>query len=89
MEKQFVQGMWFKKPDEKTPEWIKGKISVKVDEFIEYAKQHKDDRGWLNIDLKKAKTGTLYLELNTFKPKKKEDDFVYLDDDIKVDDLPF
>jgi len=51
---------------EKAP-WIKGQIGIKLDKFIAFAKQHVDDRGWLNIDIKESKNGEWYCELNTFK----------------------
>jgi hypothetical protein len=77
-EKIFVDGLIFKAPDEKTKEkapWIKGKISVKVPEFINFLNKHNTNGGWVNIDLKKSKEkGTLYLELNTYVKKDKSDD---------------
>lgn len=80
-EKVFVDGLIFKAPDEKTKEkapWIKGRISVKVPEFINFLKKYETKGGWVNIDLKKSKEkGTLYLELNQWTPKK---------DDLDLDD---
>ena len=66
-EKTFVNGMIFKLPTTKMPEFVKGKISVKVDEFIEFAKQHQDN-GWLNIDMCESRAGKGYCALNTWKP---------------------
>lgn len=75
--KIFVDGLIFKLPDEKTKEkapWIKGKISVKVPEFINFLNKHNTNGVWVNIDLKKSKEkGTLYLELNTYKKVAKEE----------------
>ena len=70
----FADGIRFIKPTEKTPEWIKGKISVKVDSFVDFLKKHEKD-GWVNIDLRKSQKGELYFALNTFVPKKQETDF--------------
>lgn len=64
----FIDGMRIEKPNEKAPEWVKLKISFKVDDFIKFAKAHQD-RGWLNVDLRKSKQGKLYLALNDFKPQ--------------------
>ena len=76
-EKIFVDGMRFEEPNEtmkeKTP-WIKGKISIKVQDFIKFIEKYETKGGWVNIDLKKSKEkGTLYLELNQWQPKQKED----------------
>lgn len=70
----FANGLRFIKPTEQTPEWIKGKVSVKVDEFVEFLKKYQNENGWVNIDLRKSKDGgKLYFALNTFKPKKQEE----------------
>ncbi len=70
-EKQFIAGMRYTTPSEKTPKWIKGHISVKVEEFIGFAQSHQDERGWLNIDVKESKGGNLYLELNEYRKGQK------------------
>jgi len=72
-DKIFIDGMKFERPSPKCPEWIKGKISVKVDEFLTFAKKNENDRGYLNIDLKLSKDNNLYLELNTFKKAENEE----------------
>ena len=64
----FPDGMIFKKPTEKTPEWIKARFSFKVDEFTKFMDTH-NNNGWINVDLKKSKNGKLYLQLNDWKPK--------------------
>ena len=70
--KIFADGIMFKKPREGSPEFVKGSISIKVNDFIEFCKKH-DSFGWVNLDLKKSATkGTLYLELNTWKPASKD-----------------
>ena len=69
-EKIFVEGMYFEKPTPGSPEWIKGKISVKVVEFNQFAEKYVKNSGYINIDLKKSKAGKLYLELNDWTPSK-------------------
>jgi hypothetical protein len=68
MEKIFANGLIFKSPKENTPEFVKGHISVKVDEFTKFLEEN-DNNGWVNIDLKKSREGKFYFELNTWKPK--------------------
>lgn len=67
-EKVFASGLIFKKKNEKAPDFVKGSLSVKVDEFIEFLKKN-ESNGWVNIDLKESKGGKYYAELNTWKPK--------------------
>lgn len=67
-EKIFTEGMIFKLPNEKAPDFIKGSLSFKVTEFIDFLKKH-DNKGWVNIDLKVSTGGKAYAEINTWKPK--------------------
>ena len=67
-DKKFVDGMRFTTPRDKAPDWIKGHISVKVDEFVPWAQAHQDERGWLNIDVKESKGGKTYCELDEWRP---------------------
>lgn len=82
-DKIFADGFRFERPREGSPEFVKGKLSIKVPEAIVFLTLHQTNAGWVNLDLKKSKKGTLYLELNTFSPKKPEED--------KIDekDIPF
>lgn len=64
--KVFTEGFIFKKPRQGAPDFVKGAISVKVDEFTAWLKKH-NNNGWVNIDLKMSKEGKLYTELNNFK----------------------
>lgn len=86
----FLEGLSIKPPHEKAPSWVKGKVSIKVNEFIEALKQHQNDKGWVNIDLKEAKSGGLYFSLDTYKkenvPDKKND---VEGEDINIEDIPF
>ena len=79
----FVNGMMIKPRNEKAPEWIKGSISVKCDEFAMFMNDHQVN-GWLNIDIKKSKGGKTYLALNTYKKGEKK-----VEEEIKAEDLPF
>lgn len=72
-DKEFPKGILFKTATEKSPDFVKGHISIKVIEFIDYLKLH-ECKGWVNFDLKKSKGGKLYLDLNDWKPEDKKDD---------------
>lgn len=102
-EKIFAKGIYFDKPREGSPDFVKGRISVNVAEFIEFAKKHEKKSGYINLDLKKSKEGKLYLELNTWTPKEKVENITdeeaekklnelsdtSTDDSINPSDIPF
>lgn len=77
MEKKviFAEGFRIDLPDQNTKDkapWIKSKISVRVDDAIEFLKKYRNDRGFVNIDVKLSKGGSLYMELNSWKIKQEE-----------------
>lgn len=60
-------GFYFDKPREGAPEFIKARISVKVEDAIETLKKYKNDAGYVNLELLKKKDGTgHYLQVNTY-----------------------
>jgi len=65
-EKIFADGFVFKR-NEKAPEFVIGRMSIKVEEAIAFIKQH-EDKGWVNLGVKQARSGNYYVELDTFKP---------------------
>jgi hypothetical protein len=67
MENIFIDGMNWRNPHEKAPDFIKGCVSIDIKKFVEFARKHHTN-GWINIDLKQsAKTGSLYFALNQFR----------------------
>lgn len=71
-QKIFADGFRFEKPRDGSPDFIRGRISIKCPEAIQFLTKHQNNAGWVNLDLKKSAKGTLYLELNTWKPTKRE-----------------
>ncbi len=67
-EKVFANGIIFKLPRDGAPDFVKGSLSFKTEDAIEWLKQHTDN-GWVNVDLKVSQSGKAYAELNTWKPK--------------------
>jgi hypothetical protein len=68
-EKVFADGFLFKR-NEKAPDFVVGRVSVKVDEAIAFLRKH-EKSGWVNLDVKTARSGNFYMELDTFEPKGK------------------
>lgn len=69
-EKIFADGLRFSELSEKTPTFIIAKMSVKVEDFTEFMRQHVNNAGYINVDIKVGKTGRTYAELNTFVPQR-------------------
>ena len=65
----FVDGMMFRIPSPKAPDWVKGNISINTEKMINFLKEHPGENGWINLDVKLSKNGTAYVELSTFVPK--------------------
>jgi hypothetical protein len=90
-EKVFAKGFSFKRNDN-APEFVVGRLSVKIEEAIEFMKQH-DNKGWVNLNIKKSQGGAYYLELDTYQPAEKtqqEQKTTYTPPATeKPEDLPF
>lgn len=63
----FPQGIIFKLPSDKSPDFVKGSISIKKGEFIDYLNTQTGE--WVNIKLLLSKGGKAYCQLDTWKPK--------------------
>lgn len=82
-EKQFVEGFWANKPNEKAPDFVKAEISVDLKRFFEWAKEWKNtnpDEKYLRVTVKESQKGEYYGELNTWKPGSKPKETI--DEDI-------
>lgn len=67
----FADGFIFKRAREGAPEFVKGSLSIKVEEAKAFLDKHNND-GWVNLDLLKSQKNTLYLKLNDWKPTKED-----------------
>jgi hypothetical protein len=63
-EKVFADGFSFKRK-ENAPEFVVGRQSIKVDAAIAFLQTHQKN-GWVNLDIKIAKGGNYYCELDTW-----------------------
>jgi len=88
-DKQFVNGMFPSRP-ENAPDFIKMKISLKRDEFLEFMRTTTKEDVWINIDIKESRAGKLYAERNTWKkPESKDESINNNNSNIKEEDIPF
>lgn len=89
---EFVDGLIVKAPHERAPDFVKASISIKVEDLGKWLrakyKASLENDGWINIDVKEAKSGKWYASVSTYKPKAKDEPkkpagkFDDLDDDI-------
>lgn len=66
-EKIFADGFSFKR-NENAPDFVVGRLSMKADEAIAFIRQH-EKKGWVNLNIKTARSGNHYVELDTYEPK--------------------
>ncbi len=65
---EFVKGLFVNQPDEKTPDFVKAKLSIKAEEFKQYLDEKVNDKGYVNVDILVSKAGKVYPKLNEWKP---------------------
>jgi hypothetical protein len=63
-EKIFADGFIFKR-NEKAPDFVVGRLSIKVEDAIAFMKKH-EKSGWVNLNVKTARSGNYYMDLDTF-----------------------
>ena len=87
-EKIFADGFSFKRR-EGAPSFVIGRQSIKVDEAIAFLKANVKN-GWVNLDIKRAKGGNYYCELDTWEsPKSSTGTKSTPTKQEEVNDLPF
>ena len=72
-EQKFIDGFYAKEPHPKVKEFIKCNIGIKKEVFQAWLSNQ--DSEYVNIDVKVAKSGKWYAQLNEFKPKEKPDEY--------------
>ena len=88
MSKVFANGFIFKKPHEKAPDFVKGKLSLRSQEAIQFIKDN-DKNGWVNLDLCKSKEGKLYFSLDDFEPTSEKEAQTREEVVPNSEDIPF
>ena len=69
--KNFAKGMIVKKNDN-APSFVIANVSFNVKEFTEWLNANQSN-GWVNVQMKVSQNGKPYAELDTWKPKEKQD----------------
>jgi hypothetical protein len=68
MDNKYTQGMIVKHPHANAPDYVKCKISIKVQEFIAWLDGATNGDEWINLNVKESRNGGLYAEHDTWKP---------------------
>jgi hypothetical protein len=66
-EKIFANGFSFKR-SEKAPDFVVGRLTMKAEDAIAFISEHQKN-GWVNVNIKQAKNGNYYVELDTWEAK--------------------
>ena len=65
-DKVFAQGLYVKPPKENSPDFVKFGLSIKRQEVMDWLQGHSEE--WINLQVKEAKSGKWYAEVDTWKP---------------------
>lgn len=65
-ETEFVKGLIVKAPNEKAPEYVKAKVSIKREELIAWLQGREGE--WINLDIKVSQAGKWYAAVDSWKP---------------------
>ena len=88
-EKKFIQGV-FVNERKNAPDFVRAKLSISVDRFIEFAQANKDEKGYFKFDILESKGGKDYAMVNDWKPKGENSSSSAPSQDSSIDDsLPF
>jgi len=87
---EFPSGIYAKKPSNNAPDFVWGKINIKIDDAILFLqKEEKDGEEWVNLELLESKENKLYLKIDRWKPEPKKSTRQQMNDDGFDDDIPF
>ncbi len=67
MNKEFVNGLFAEKPSEHAPDFVKCKLSIKVENLIGFLKEKQNKAGYVNVDILENRAGKYYAKLNDYK----------------------
>jgi hypothetical protein len=71
-ERVFADGFSFKR-NESAPDYVVGRLSLKVDDAVAFIKKHANTNGWINMSIMYGRSGNPYVELDTYEPAKQDD----------------
>lgn len=63
---KFIDGLIVKAPNERAPEYVKAKLSIRREELIAWLQSQAGD--WINADVKVSHGGKWYCQVDDWKP---------------------
>lgn len=63
---EFAKGLIVKPPHEKSPDYVKARLSIKIDELSAWLAEREGD--WVNLDVKESQNGKWYAAVDKWKP---------------------
>ena len=93
---EFINGLIFKAPSEKAPDYVKAKGSIKVSELMAWLDGRETE--WVNFEVKLSKAGKWYAAVDSWEPTKDQQyaegvaqakAAVAPETDFADDDIPF
>ena len=64
---KFVDGLMVKKPHQNAPDFVKGSLSIKREELINWLQGETGE--WINVDIKESQKGSWYAQVNDWQPQ--------------------
>lgn len=64
---KFIDGLRFKAPHERAPEYVRAKGSIKVADLLAWLQQQSGE--WVNFDVKVSQNGSWYAAIDDWKPQ--------------------
>lgn len=72
-EKTFAKGFYGTMKPQNAPSFVLGRISIKVEDAIQWLKENKNDKGYVNLDVNEGRDGKMSIFLNEYKPSNNND----------------
>jgi predicted membrane-bound spermidine synthase len=74
-EKKFAKGFYGSMKAQNAPSFVLGRLSIKVDDAIQWLQENKNEKGYVNIDINEGRDNKLSIFLNEYKPKNNDNPF--------------
>lgn len=88
---KYIDGLIVKAPNEKAPDYVKAKLSIRREELVGWLQAQTGD--WINADVKVSKGGKWYAAVDDWKPngeaKPQRQERPAPAGDMQDDDIPF
>lgn len=87
---KFIKGLFFSKR-EGSPDFVKGTLSFKTEDFLQELPKYTNAKGYANIDILESKEGQLYVKPNLYGLEEtiKVENENGGQDEIDIKDIPF